>query len=192
MSLPSIVSYGAAAKTSSLVWDGDLVIPDGYSIESASGEVAISGDVSVSGSVSADTEVNTQLLTASNITLAEHPLTLITHTVASKSIVVGDNTFAVVSAGGAKITGSITCKSSYNNEQSVSLIFTATDALGVSKEIKRYIVRINDGKSKTQNVDVDVPAGTVKVGVQAIPSTSYITVTSVSMTMSKYTSAFVC
>ena len=54
MSLPSIVSYGAAAKTSSLVWDGDLVIPDGYSIESASGDVGFVGDVSVSGSVSAD------------------------------------------------------------------------------------------------------------------------------------------
>lgn len=49
MSLPSIVSYGAAAKTSTLVWDGDLVIPDGYAIESASGEVGIVGDVSISG-----------------------------------------------------------------------------------------------------------------------------------------------
>lgn len=52
MSLPSIVSYGAAAKTSSLVWDGDLVIPDGYAIESASGEVGIDGDMSISGSLS--------------------------------------------------------------------------------------------------------------------------------------------
>ena len=72
MSLPSIVSYGAAAKTSSLVWDGDLVIPDGYSIESASGEVGIVGDVSVSGSLSAENtvqggnEVTSALVTATN------------------------------------------------------------------------------------------------------------------------------
>ena len=58
MSLPSIVSYGAAAKTSSLVWDGDLVIPDGYAIESASGEVGIVGDVSISGSVSSGGNVS--------------------------------------------------------------------------------------------------------------------------------------
>ena len=75
MSLPSIVSYGAAAKTSSLVWDGDLVIPDGYSIESASGEVAIAGDVSVSGSVAISGK---QLLIAqnvgnANVTLAQAP-----------------------------------------------------------------------------------------------------------------------
>lgn len=57
MSLPTIVSYGAAAKTSSLVWDGDLIIPDGYAIESASGEVGIVGDVSVSGNLVADGNV---------------------------------------------------------------------------------------------------------------------------------------
>ena len=54
MSLPSIVSYGAGAKTSTLVWDSDLTIPDGFAIESASGEVGIIGDVSISGAVSAE------------------------------------------------------------------------------------------------------------------------------------------
>lgn len=54
MSLPSIVSYGAPAKTSTLVWDSDLVIPDGYAIESATGEVGIIGDVAISGAVSAE------------------------------------------------------------------------------------------------------------------------------------------
>ena len=75
MSLPSIVSYGAAAKTSSLVWDGDLVIPDGYSIESASGEVEIVGDVSVSGSVSADGAISAGGNIAGNgITTSGKPL----------------------------------------------------------------------------------------------------------------------
>ena len=77
MSLPSIVSYGAAAKTSSLVWDGDLVIPDGYSIESASGEVGIVGDVSVSGNtnISGNTIINGDTNIAGKITHPIYPTT---------------------------------------------------------------------------------------------------------------------
>ena len=58
MSLPSIVSYGAGAKTSTLVWDSDLTIPDGFAIESASGEVGIVGDVSISGNLSSEGAVS--------------------------------------------------------------------------------------------------------------------------------------
>ena len=69
MSLPSIVSYGAAAKTSTLVWDSDLTIPDGFAIESASGEVGIIGDVSISGA-----------LNSAKITGAVYPCTIASDT----------------------------------------------------------------------------------------------------------------
>ena len=69
MSLPSIVSYGAPAKTSSLVWDGDLVIPDGYSIESATGEVSVSGT-----------------LNATKITGAVYPCTIASDTGTAKIV----------------------------------------------------------------------------------------------------------
>lgn len=73
MSLPSIVSYGAAAKTSTLVWDGDLVIPDGYAIESASGEVGIVGDVSISGNLITDGGISTDgTITGGDITATEN------------------------------------------------------------------------------------------------------------------------
>lgn len=68
MSLPSIVSYGAAAKTSTLVWDSDLTIPDGYAIESASGEVGIVGDVSISGAITTpNANITTPVLDGKNM-----------------------------------------------------------------------------------------------------------------------------
>ena len=51
---PSFNSFGSNPSVSQLVWDTDLVIPDGKAIESASGEVGIIGDVSISGTVSAE------------------------------------------------------------------------------------------------------------------------------------------
>ena len=51
---PSFNSFGSNPSVSQLVWDTDLVIPDGKAIESASGEVGIVGDVSVSGNLSSD------------------------------------------------------------------------------------------------------------------------------------------
>lgn len=62
---PSLNSFGSTPSVSQLVWDSDLVIPEGKAIESASGEVGIIGDMSVSGSVSTDNVV-TPLLTATN------------------------------------------------------------------------------------------------------------------------------
>ena len=54
---PSFNSFGSLPSISQLLWDTDLIIPEGKAIESASGEVEISGDVSVSGSLSADNTV---------------------------------------------------------------------------------------------------------------------------------------
>lgn len=51
---PSLNSFGSNPSVSQLVWDTDLVIPDGKAIESASGEVGIIGDVSISGSLSSE------------------------------------------------------------------------------------------------------------------------------------------
>ena len=51
---PSLNSFGSNPSVSQLVWDTDLVIPDGKAIESASGEVGIVGDVSISGSLITD------------------------------------------------------------------------------------------------------------------------------------------
>lgn len=69
---PSFNSFGSNPSVSQLVWDTDLVIPDGKAIESASGEVGIVGDVSISGSLAADNtvhgveEVTSALITATN------------------------------------------------------------------------------------------------------------------------------
>ena len=85
MSLPSIVSYGAGAKTSTLVWDSDLTIPDGYAIESASGEVGIVGDVSVSGNISSE-----GVVTAGNtITSLNGDLVGINAVLSDKQLVIG-------------------------------------------------------------------------------------------------------
>lgn len=86
MSLPSIVSYGSGAKTSSLVWDSDLTIPDGYAIDSASGEVGIIGDVSISGSVSADGDISS----SGDVTAGEN-LVGINVDLSGKQLVFGEN-----------------------------------------------------------------------------------------------------
>lgn len=202
MSLPSIVSYGAAAKTSSLVWDGDLVIPDGFAIESASGEVGISGDVSISGSVSAggsvsaddtvsgDTEVSTQLLTASNITLAGHQLSVITQAVPSKAIVVGDNNLTLVSSQGAKITGTLTFKTNNVGTTEYTLTFTATDALGTTKNIETYNGSRYGIGTWPVDVDVAVPVGTTKIKVAW--DSEYGSIQSSNMNMSAYITSLVC
>ena len=130
---PSFNSFGSNPSVSQLVWDTDLLIPDGKAIESASGEVGIIGDVSISGSLSAENtvhgveEVSSALVTASNITLGEHPLTVITQPVSGKAIVQGDNPISLVSIGGATITGNIVCDSGISSSQTVTLTFTTTD-----------------------------------------------------------------
>lgn len=203
MSLPSIVSYGAAAKTSTLVWDSDLVIPDGYAIESASGEVGIVGDVSISGSlntegaftandtIQGDVQVSSPLLTTPNITLAGHALNVITQPVSSKPIVVGDNTIALVSSQDAKITGTATFHSNNSGTTNFTLSFSATDALGATKNIKTYNPKIKGGGTSTTNIDVIVPAGTTKIQVAWEASNSAGTLQSSDMLMSAYTTSLV-
>ena len=92
MSLPSIVSYGAGAKTSTLVWDSDLTIPDGFAIESASGEVGIIGDVSISGSVSAGGNLSADgsISGGGDITAAEN-LVGVNAVLSNKPLVIGKN-----------------------------------------------------------------------------------------------------
>ena len=48
---PSFNSFGSLPSVSQLVWDTDLIIPEGKVIESASGKVAIAGDVRISGNI---------------------------------------------------------------------------------------------------------------------------------------------
>ena len=200
---PSLNSFGSNPSVSQLVWDTDLVIPDGKAIESASGEVGIIGDVSVSGSVSSggnvsadDTvsavnEVSTQLLTTSNITIDEHTLTVITHPVSGKAIVQGDNTLPLVSRGGATITGNVVCDSNISSNQTVILTFTTTDVTGASNENVLRLGVPGGVKNHTININVDIPAGTVKVNVKYTTSTYQITVTSLTMAISDYTTSSV-
>ena len=56
---PSLNSFGSNPSVSQLVWDTDLVIPEGKAIESASGEVGIVGDVSISGSLNTEGAITT-------------------------------------------------------------------------------------------------------------------------------------
>ena len=68
---PSFNSFGSNPSVSQLVWDTDLVIPDGKAIESASGEVGIVGDVSVSGNLSSEgTITSAQNLVGVNVDLS--------------------------------------------------------------------------------------------------------------------------
>lgn len=174
---PSFNSFGSNPSVSHLVWDTDLVIPDGKAIESAGGNVGIVGDVSISGdaivsgsvtaddTLSGDTEVTTQLLTTPNITLAGHALNVITQAVSSKALTVGDNTITLVSSQDAKITGTATFHSNNMGTTRFTLSFSATDALGTTKNIKTYNPSISGGGTKTTNIDVNVPAGTTKIKV---------------------------
>lgn len=199
---PSFNSFGSTPSVSQLVWDSDLVIPAGKVIESAGGEVGIVGDVSISGSlntegaftandtIQGDVQVSTPLLTAPDITLATHPLNVITKSVASKAINTGDNTIELVSSQDAKITGAITFESGTMGTDSFTVSFTATDALGTSKNIKTYNGSATGSGTWTANIDVVVPPGTTKINVTA--TAKYADgPTSVSMTMSAYYTSLV-
>lgn len=72
---PSFNSFGSNPSVSQLVWDTDLVIPDGMAIESASGEVGIVGDVSVSGNITADANITSLTnLVGVNAVISDKPL----------------------------------------------------------------------------------------------------------------------
>ena len=70
---PSLNSFGSTPSVSQLVWDTDLVIPDGKAIVSASGEVGIVGDVSISGNLATDGGISTDgTITGADITATEN------------------------------------------------------------------------------------------------------------------------
>lgn len=130
MSLPSIVSYGSGAKTSTLVWDSDLTIPDGYAIESASGEVGIIGDVSVSGTLSAENtvqgvqEVESALITATNANITtpmlngKNMVNILIPLATPISTTSSAKSFTVNNPYSAPVKGSISCTASSSNHVS--------------------------------------------------------------------------
>lgn len=171
MSLPSIVSYGAAAKTSTLVWDSDLTIPDGYAIESASGEVGIVGDVSVSGSLNTEGAV-----TAGGAITSDSTITATGNVsgdgvlISGKPLVVGENvgnanvTLTQIPNGSTNYTSSdfpinnltanvqyiapalhYNCSSNYSGTSTFSL--QAKLSNGSYTTIASVAVRVNDGYS---------------------------------------------
>lgn len=158
--IAKIGSSSNTVKVSQLEWDTNLVIPDGY------------------------------LLSTPNITLAGHPLNVITRTVSGKKINIGDNTLTLVSSSDAVIHVDYSCVNNSSNTQSVSITFTATDVLGMSKNITTRNISVQGGYVQYNGFNVSVPAGTVKVSVTRTTNEN-MTFRSFSMDISDYTTSYV-
>lgn len=192
MSLPSIVSYGAGAKTSTLVWDSDLTIPDGYAIESASGEVGIVGDVSVSGSLSAENtvqgaeEVTSALVTATDadvthLSVSGYDLSLITSpnqrfTINSTDIV----TIPVTPNSGVSVSGELVFSTGSSTTVNVYL-YCYSDSGQTNILIGTHPP--SPGKAFGIKVSGIVPGGTKRVNI-----TSTVDPSGVNLSSAVYTS----
>ena len=83
---PSFNSFGSLPSISQLLWDTDLIIPEGKAIESANGEVAISGDVSITGNLSTEGGMSS----GGNVTATEN-LVGVNAVLSDKPLVFGEN-----------------------------------------------------------------------------------------------------
>ena len=193
MSLPSIVSYGAGAKTSTLVWDSDLTIPDGYAIDSASGEVGIIGDMSVSGSISADdavqgvVQVSSALVTATDTNISRLTVGSYQAGVLSSqseiNITSGGLSLIPITPSQIQLSGSLTAYRS------------GTGAVGVSvyadciTPVTQTTIQLASGNITTQltaQVNAALPPHTYAIKIYT--SRSDTNITSISLTSNTYTS----
>ena len=151
---------GNTVKVSQLEWDTNLVIPDGY------------------------------LLSTPNITLAGHPLNVITRSVSSKNLVVGENVLPIVTSA-TKIQVYIRYRSSESSiSEELNLIFTATDAVGTSRVIKNYSITVKGVTTRTDSFDFNVPIGTVKVNVEKFEG-EHVILYDLEMMILSYTTSYV-
>ena len=186
---PSFNSFGSLPSVSQLLWDTDLIIPEGKAIESASGEVGIVGDVSVSGSLSADntvegvTKVSSALVTAtqsnvSNLTVGGYTPTVLA---SNASIRIGGGLNLIpITLQNVPISGTINgrCQSS----GAVTITAYADFYTLTSKSTVTLGQTTTSSSSSLFNIDVSttVPPKTYAIGIRFNRGDAYFQTVSIS------------
>ena len=172
---PSLNSFGSNPSVSQLVWDTDLVIPDGYGIEAASGEVGIIGDVSVSGSVSSGGSVTTDgSVTAGGAVSSGGTLTGTNAVLSGKSLLFGEipDNASVTLAQTPTRSGNYTSSSFAITNLNANARYTVP-GITFKYSLSSYSAtvtftlqaRLSDGTYQDiSSVDVDVPASSSATG----------------------------
>lgn len=154
---PSFNSFGSNPSVSQLVWDTDLVIPAGKSIESASGEVGIVGDVSVSGGLS----------------INDYPLTVLARQY-SQSTTTNTLTLAYPTKAGCKLTGTITLRNTTSDAAIVAFFCNIRDYTGKLTTLPMHTPSVPSGETYEYDVSsISLPLYTSSVNFAGTSITSY-------------------
>lgn len=192
--ITQIGSSGNTVKVSQLEWDTNLIIPRGYSIESASSEVQTNGNLWVGGSVAVEETIEcADLITSPNGVFSNLNVGGYTSKVLSSnaSISINGTGLSVIPITPSPISVSGTARISTSSTYTQTVYITAICYTPVgSSSITLGSGWVRNG-SNTMTLDGQIPANTFMVKVDYSVHSDYnpsARVDSVNITSTNYTS----